>query len=92
MLVDKCSQLVGSVEATCPSLDLWFDPNLGLRVCSPEILNFSNPESGTFWVNLVSQNLEVALLNSSNPESGTFWASVSGQKALFAVNLGSLKS
>ena len=23
----------------------------------------------------------------SNPESGTFWASVSGQKALFGVNL-----
>jgi hypothetical protein len=28
-------------------------------------------------------------LSYSNPESGTFWASVGGQKALFAVNLGS---
>ena len=53
------------------------------------LLNFSNPESGTFWasvsgqkgifaVNLVSQNLKVALLNFSNPGSGAFWASVSG--------------
>ena len=42
---------------------------------------------GHFGVNKCSQNLKVALLNFSNPESGTFWASVSGQKALFGVNL-----